>query len=79
MARGPWRDLKARITIDLMRGINAYPGIDNQESYPVGVIALRDTCFCEIAFDDLEAACRIVPGLRNRILHLMSYRIIDDQ
>jgi CRP/FNR family transcriptional regulator, anaerobic regulatory protein len=62
-----------------MWGIDAYPGIDNEGSYPVTAIALRGTWVCEIPFDDLEAACRRVPGLQNRILHLMSHRIIDYQ
>ena len=51
----------------------------NEESYSVSAIALRDTCVCEIPFDDLEAACRRVPDLQSRILHLMSHRIIDYQ
>ena len=51
----------------------------NEDSYAVDAVALLDTCVCEIPFDNLEAVCRTVPGLQNRILHLMSHRIIDYQ
>ena len=51
----------------------------NEDSYSFDAMALVKTCVCEIPFDDLEAVCRQVPGLQNRILHLMSHRIIDYQ
>jgi len=50
-----------------------------EHSYSVSAAALMDTCVCEIPFDNFEAVCRRLPGLQNRLLTIMSHRIIDYQ
>ena len=47
--------------------------------YAVSAKALENSVVCAIPFDDLESCCRVIPGLKTRLLHLMSDRSIDYQ
>jgi CRP/FNR family transcriptional regulator len=74
-----YRDGRVSVTGCHLPGeLFGFSGIDSGR-YSLNARALEETWVCELPFDQLETACREVPEIQSRLLHLMSERIVSYQ